>query len=111
MISYELPLGFSILLVITCCQSLNLSHIIYSQRYVWYVVPLFIPFLIFFISGLAETNRHPFDSPEAESELVAGYNIEYAGISFALFSLAEYSNILMMCSLNSLFFFEVGYPL
>ena len=105
MISYELPLGFSILCVITCCQSLNLSHIIYSQRYVWYVVPLFIPFLIFFISGLAETNRHPFDLPEAESELVAGYNIEYAGMSFALFSLAEYSNILMMCSLNSIFFF------
>jgi len=110
MISYELLLGFSILCAITCCKSLNLSHIIYSQCYVWYVVSLFIPFLIFFISGLAETNRHPFDLPEAESELVAGYNIEYAGMSFDLFSLVEYSNILMMCSLNSLFFLRLAIP-
>jgi len=105
MISYELPLGFSILCVITCCQTLNLNEIILSQRYVWNFIPLFIPFIIFFISGLAETNRHPFDLPEAESELVAGYNIEYSAMSFALFSLAEYSNILMMCALNSIFFF------
>lgn len=105
MISYELPLGFSILSVVVCCGTLNLNMIIDAQRNIWYFIPLFVPFLIFFISGLAETNRHPFDLPEAESELVSGYNVEYSAMGFALFSLAEYSNILMMCSLNTILFF------
>ena len=109
MISYELPMGFSILCVIICCGSLNLNTIIYAQKYVWYCIPLFGPFLIFFISGLAETSRHPFDLPEAESELVSGYNVEYSAMGFALFSLAEYSNILMMCALNSILFFGGWY--
>jgi NADH-quinone oxidoreductase subunit H len=105
MISYELSMGFSILSVIVCAGSLNINLIIDAQRKIWFCFPLFIPFLIFFISSLAETNRHPFDLPEAESELVSGYNVEYSAMGFALFSLAEYSNILMMCSLNSILFF------
>lgn len=105
MVSYELSITFSILSVVTLAGSLNLNTIIFAQRNVWYVLPLFVPFLIFFIAGLAETNRHPFDLPEAESELVSGYNVEYSAMTFALFSLAEYSNILMMCSLNSILFF------
>lgn len=103
-ISYELPLSFSIISVAICANSLNLNQIIDSQKYVWYCLPLAGPALIFFISGLAETNRHPFDLPEAESELVSGYNVEYSAMSFALFSLAEYSNILMMCALNTILF-------
>jgi NADH-quinone oxidoreductase subunit H len=110
MISYELPLGFSILCVIISSGSLNLTEIVYAQKHVWFCIPLFIPFIIFFISGLAETSRHPFDLPEAEAELVSGYNVEYSAMTFALFSLAEYSNILMMCSLNTLLFFGGWYP-
>ncbi len=105
MVSYELSITFSILSVVTLAGSLNLNTIIYAQRNTWFVLPLFIPFFIFFIAGLAETNRHPFDLPEAESELVSGYNVEYSAMTFALFSLAEYSNILMMCSLNTILFF------
>jgi len=105
MISYELPIGFTIINVVMCCGSLNLNSIVYAQRYCWYFIPLFVPFVIFFIAGLAETNRHPFDLPEAESELVSGYNVEYSGMTFALFSLAEYSNILLMCFLCSILFF------
>lgn len=105
MLSYELSLGFCILLVVLCAGSPNLNDIIHAQRHVWFVVPLSIPALIFFISGLAETNRHPFDLPEAESELVSGYNVEYSAMGFALFSLAEYSNILFMCALQSILFF------
>jgi len=104
MISYELPLGFTILNVAVCCGSLNLNSIVYAQRHCWYIVPLFLPFVIFFIAGLAETNRHPFDLPEAESELVSGYNVEYSGMTFALFSLAEYANILLMCFMSSILF-------
>jgi len=109
MISYELSMGFSIITVILCSGSLNLNYIVYGQRHVWYFIPLFIPFIIFFISSLAETNRHPFDLPEAESELVSGYNVEYSAMGFALFSLAEYSNILLMCSLNSILFWGGWY--
>jgi len=105
MISYEIPMNLSILSVAVCAGSLNLNCIIYAQRDIWYVIPLLGPFLIFFISSLAETNRHPFDLPEAESELVSGYNVEYSAMGFALFSLAEYSSILMMCTLNSILFF------
>lgn len=109
MVSYELPLGFSIICVAICCGSYNLNEIVFAQRYVWYFIPLIVPAFVFFISGLAETNRHPFDLPEAESELVSGYNVEYSAMSFALFSLAEYSNILMMCTLNSILFFGGWY--
>ena len=111
MISYELSIGFTILCIVICCGSLNISKIIFAQRYAWYVMPLLIPFFIFFISGLAETNRHPFDLPEAEAELVSGYNVEYSAMGFALFSLAEYSNILLMCSLNSILFFGGWHPI
>jgi NADH-quinone oxidoreductase subunit H len=109
MISYELSMGFSIITVILCSGSLNLNSILYGQRYVWYFIPLFLPFVIFFISSLAETNRHPFDLPEAESELVSGYNVEYSAMGFALFSLAEYSNTLLMCSLNTILFWGGWY--
>jgi NADH-quinone oxidoreductase subunit H len=110
MISYELSIGFSILSVVVCSGCLNLNGIVEAQRYVWYCIPLPVPCLIFFIAGLAETNRHPFDLPEAESELVSGYNVEYSAMGFALFSLAEYSNILFMCSLNAIFFFGGWQP-
>jgi NADH-quinone oxidoreductase subunit H len=110
MISYELALGFSVLCVILCSDSLNLTEIVYAQRHVWFFIPLFVPAVVFFVSGLAETSRHPFDLPEAEAELVSGYNVEYSAMTFALFSLAEYSHILMMCSLNTIFFFGGWYP-
>ncbi len=105
MISYEVSLGFIILTITLCCESFNLNEIIVFQKDFWFVNIFFPLFLMFFISGLAETNRHPFDLPEAEAELVSGYNVEYSAISFALFSLAEYSNMLMMSSLNVILFF------
>jgi NADH-quinone oxidoreductase subunit H len=105
MVSYELPMTLSVLCVIVCAGSLNINDIIYAQETCWYVLYLITPFFVFFISGLAETNRHPFDLPEAESELVSGYNVEYSAMGFALFSLAEYSNILLMCTLNVILFF------
>jgi len=85
MISYEVSIGFTLINVVLCVGSFNLSKIVISQQIVWFIFPMFPIFLIFFISGLAETNRHPFDLPEAEAELVSGYNVEYAGMSFALF--------------------------
>lgn len=104
MVSYELTIGFSILSVISCCQSLNLVSIVLSQKTIWYCIPLFPIFIIFFISCLAETNRHPFDLPEAEAELVSGYNVEYSAMGFALFFLGEYSNMLLMSSLTTILF-------
>ncbi len=104
MVSYELTIGFSILSVIVCTNSLNLIDIVLSQETIWYCVPLFPIFLIFFISSLAETNRHPFDLPEAEAELVSGYNVEYSAMGFALFFLGEYGNMLLMSSLNTILF-------
>lgn len=104
MISYELTIGFSILSVIVCTKSLNLICIVLSQKTVWYCFPLFPIFLIFFISCLAETNRHPFDLPEAEAELVSGYNVEYSAMGFALFFLGEYANMLLMSSLTTILF-------
>lgn len=105
MVSYEVSLGFIVLTIAICCESFNLNEIIFFQKKIWFVVPFFPLFLIFFISGLAETNRHPFDLPEAEAELVSGYNVEYSAMTFALFSLAEYSNMLIMSSLNVILFF------
>lgn len=104
MISYELTIGFSILTVVLCSGSLNLIDIVYAQKNIWFIVPLFPLFIIFCISILAETNRHPFDLPEAEAELVSGYNTEYSGMGFALFFLGEYANMLLMSVLTSLLF-------
>lgn len=105
MVSYELTIGFSILSVIICANSLNLVAIVMAQKTVWYFIPLFPVFIIFFISCLAETNRHPFDLPEAEAELVSGYNVEYSAMGFALFFLGEYANMLLMSSLTTILFF------
>lgn len=105
MVSYEVSLGFIITIIITCCGSFNLSLIIESQQNVWFIIPFLPLFLMFFTSALAETNRHPFDLPEAEAELVSGYNVEYSAMGFALFSLGEYSNMLLMSALNSILFF------
>jgi NADH-quinone oxidoreductase subunit H len=104
MVSYELTIGFSILSVIVCAKSLNLVAIVLAQKTIWYCIPLFPIFIIFFISCLAETNRHPFDLPEAEAELVSGYNVEYSAMGFALFFLGEYANMLLMSSLTTVLF-------
>lgn len=104
MISYELTIGFSILSVVICSKSLNLISIILAQKTVWYCFPLFPVFLLFCIACLAETNRHPFDLPEAEAELVSGYNVEYSAMGFALFFLGEYANMLLMSSLTTILF-------
>ena len=104
MVSYEVSLGLIIISVLLCAGSLNLSKIVIAQESIWYIVPLFPVFLMFFISALAETNRAPFDLPEAEAELVAGYNVEYSAMGFALFFLGEYANILMMCALTTILF-------
>ena len=105
MVSYEVSIGFIMITVVICCGSFNLQHIIDCQKNVWFLVPFFPLFLMFFISALAETNRHPFDLPEAEAELVSGYNVEYSAMGFALFSLGEYANMLMMSSINVILFF------
>ena len=111
MISYEISLGVTILSVILCANSLNLTDIVLGQNNNWYCLALFPMFILFFICTLAETNRHPFDLPEAEAELVSGYNVEYSAMGFALFFLAEYSNIILMCMLTALFFLGGWYPL
>lgn len=105
MVSYEVSIGFIIINIIICCGSFNLQTIILNQQEVWFIIPFFPLFLMFFVSGLAETNRHPFDLPEAESELVSGYNVEYSAMGFALFSLGEYANMLLMSALNVILFF------
>lgn len=104
MVSYEVSIGFVIACIIVSSGSFNIQSLIESQHNIWYIIPYFPLFLIFFISGLAETNRHPFDLPEAEAELVSGYNVEYSAMGFALFSLGEYSNMLMMSSLIVILF-------
>jgi NADH-quinone oxidoreductase subunit H len=111
MISYEISLGVTMLSVILCANSLNLTDIVIGQNNNWYCIALFPMFILFFICTLAETNRHPFDLPEAEAELVSGYNVEYSAMGFALFFLAEYSNIILMCMLSALFFLGGWYPL
>ena len=104
MVSYEVSIGFVIVTVLMCVGSLNLTDIVLAQKNVWFFIPLFPMFIVFFISALAETNRPPFDLPEAESELVAGYQTEYSAIPFVLFFLGEYANILLMCSLTTILF-------
>jgi NADH-quinone oxidoreductase subunit H len=104
MISYEVSIGLIIINVLLCVGSLNLSQIVLAQESIWFIIPLFPLFIMFFISTLAETNRHPFDLPEAEAELVAGYNIEYSAMGFALFFIGEYANIILMSSLSVLLF-------
>ena len=104
MVSYEVSIGVIIINVLLCVGSLNLNDIIIAQKDLWYVVPLFPMFVIFFISALAETNRPPFDLPEAEAELVAGYQTEYSGMMYAMFWLGEYANILLMCAMGSILF-------
>jgi len=104
MISYEVSIGIIIINVLLCVGSLNLKDIVLAQKNIWFIIPLFPMFVIFFISALAETNRPPFDLPEAESELVAGYQTEYSGMMFAMFWLGEYANILLMCAMGSILF-------
>ncbi len=104
MVSYEVSIGIIIINVLLCVGSLNLNDIVLAQKNVWFIFPLFPMFVVFFISALAETNRPPFDLPEAESELVAGYQTEYSGMMYALFWLGEYANILLLCALGSILF-------
>ena len=104
MVSYEVSIGIIIINVLLCVGSLNLTDIVLAQEKLWFVIPLFPMFVIFFISALAETNRPPFDLPEAEAELVAGYQTEYSGMMYAMFWLGEYANILLMCSMGSILF-------
>ncbi|MCW5732351.1 MAG: NADH-quinone oxidoreductase subunit NuoH [Alphaproteobacteria bacterium] len=104
MVSYEVSMGFVIITVLLCVGSLNLSDIVRAQETVWFAIPLLPMFVIFFISALAETNRHPFDLPEAEAELVAGYQVEYSSMTFALFFLGEYANMILMSAFTALLF-------
>ncbi|MBD1148915.1 NADH-quinone oxidoreductase subunit NuoH [Pelagibacterales bacterium SAG-MED30] len=104
MVSYEVSIGIIIINVLLCVGSLNLNDIVLAQEDLWFVIPLFPMFVIYFISALAETNRPPFDLPEAEAELVAGYQTEYSGMMYAMFWLGEYANILLMCALGSILF-------
>ena len=104
MVSYEVSIGIIIINVLLCVGSLNLKDIVNAQQDLWFVIPLFPMFVVFFISALAETNRPPFDLPEAEAELVAGYQTEYSGMMYAMYWLGEYANILLMCALGSVLF-------
>ena len=111
MVSYEVSIGVIIINVLLCVGSLNLSDIVMAQQNLWFVIPLFPMFVIFFISALAETNRPPFDLPEAEAELVAGYQTEYSGMMYAMFWLGEYANILLMCAMGSILFLGGWLPI
>ena len=104
MVSYEVSIGVIIINVLLIVGSLNLIDIVLAQKNIWFIIPLFPMFIIFFISALAETNRPPFDLPEAEAELVAGYQTEYSGMMYAMFWLGEYANILLMCAMGSILF-------
>jgi NADH-quinone oxidoreductase subunit H len=104
MVSYEVSIGFVMISVLLFAGSLNLSEIVLAQRKLWFCLPLFPMFVVFFISGVAETNRAPFDLPEAEAELVSGYNVEYSSMTFALFFLGEYANMILMSAMTSILF-------
>ena len=111
MVSYEVSIGVIIINVLLCVGSLNLNDIVEAQQNLWFIIPLFPMFVIFFISALAETNRPPFDLPEAEAELVAGYQTEYSGMMYAMFWLGEYANILLMCAMGSILFLGGWLPI
>ncbi len=111
MVSYEVAIGFVIITVLLCAGSLNLTAIVEAQRGLWFCVPLLPMFVIFFISSLAETNRAPFDLPEAEAELVAGYNVEYSSMTFALFFLGEYANMILMSGMTTVLFLGGWLPI
>ena len=112
MVSYEVSMGFIIITVLLVAGSLNLSDIVRAQQEtIWFVVPLFPMAVIFFITTLAETNRHPFDMPEAESELVSGYNVEYSAMTFALFFLGEYANMILMAGMTTILFLGGWLPI
>ena len=111
MISYEVSIGFIIVNVSLCTGSFNLSNIVLAQNNTWFLLPLFPMFIVFYISMLAETNRHPFDLPEAEAELVSGYNVEYSAMTFALFFLGEYANMLLMSSFAAVLFLGGWLPI
>ena len=111
MVSYEVSIGFVIITVLLCVGSLNLSDIVLAQRHIWFAVPLLPMFVVFFISGLAETDRPPFDLTEAESELVAGYFAEYSSMTFALFFLGEYGNMILVSATISILFLGGWLPL
>ena len=104
MVSYEVSIGFVIITVLLCVGSLNLSDIVRAQEKIWFAIPLFPMFVVFFISALAETNRPPFDLPEAEAELVAGYQVEYSSMSWGLFMLGEYANMILMSAMTAILF-------
>lgn len=104
MVSYEVSIGLVIITVLLCVGSLNLSAIVEAQKTIWFCIPLFPMFIVFFISALAETNRAPFDLPEGESELVGGYNVEYSSMTFALFFLGEYINMILMSGMTTVLF-------
>ena len=110
MISYEISISLILICVLFCSGSLNLTEIVLAQQNIWYGIPLFPILIMFYISILAETNRAPFDLPEAEAELVAGYNVEYSAIGFALFFLSEYANMILMCSLTTIIFLGAWLP-
>jgi NADH-quinone oxidoreductase subunit H len=110
MISYEVSMGLVIISVLLCAGSLNLTKIVEAQQNLWFAVPLFPMFIVFFISILAETNRTPFDLPEAEAELVAGYHVEYSSLTFALFFLGEYANMILLSAMCTILFFGGWLP-
>ncbi len=111
MVSYEVSIGFVLVCVLLCVGSLNLNDVVLAQRHVWFFIPLFPMFIVFFISGLAETNRSPFDLPEGESEIVAGFFVEYSAMAFALFFLGEYANMFMMSAMTSILFLGGWLPI
>lgn len=111
MISYEVSIGLIIISVVLCVGSLRLSDIVLAQKDHWFVLPMFPMFLLFFISALAETNRHPFDLPEAESELVAGYNVEYSSMPFSMFFLGEYANMILISAFAAILFLGGWLPI
>jgi NADH-quinone oxidoreductase subunit H len=104
MVSYEVSMGFVMVSVLLCVGSLNLTDIVLAQRHVWFALPLFPMFIVFFVSALAETNRSPFDLPEGESEIVAGFFVEYSAMAFALFFLGEYANMILMSGMTTILF-------
>ena len=110
MISYEVSMGLVIISVLLCTGSLNLTKIVLAQEHLWFAIPLFPMFIVFFISTLAETNRTPFDLPEAEAELVAGYHVEYSSLAFALFFLGEYANMILLSAMTTILFFGGWLP-